>query len=163
MLAASAGEASLIELISQTEALTRGREDSLEVVVESAFELLRDILYLHTGSGETLTHEDIRTRLAGIASKVDFAWIEQAVFELDELRRLQRRNIQKPPRPSRAPSSAAVSSAISRSRPMKGYVPVAGSICSFSRPTLGSAGDSKRNEALEGVSYQRILGKGVGH
>jgi len=58
------------------------------------YELLRDILLLHEGTGE-IRNRDIRRELEALAANVQFAWIRQAVTRVDEIAMLIRRNIQK--------------------------------------------------------------------
>ena len=58
------------------------------------YELLRDILLLHEGTGE-IRNQDIRRELEALAAKVQFTWIRKAVTHVDEIAMLIRRNIQK--------------------------------------------------------------------
>jgi DNA polymerase-3 subunit delta' len=58
------------------------------------YELLRDVLLLHQGTGE-IRNQDIRRELEVLAVKVPFAWIRHAVARVDEIAMLIRRNIQK--------------------------------------------------------------------
>ncbi len=58
------------------------------------YELLRDVLLLHEGTGE-IRNQDIRRELEAVAAKVEFAWLRRAVAKVDEIAGLVRRNIQK--------------------------------------------------------------------
>jgi DNA polymerase-3 subunit delta' len=76
------------------EALGRSKSEKLELHLKVLYELLRDILLLHEGTGE-IRNQDIRGDLEALAAKVRFAWIRQAVARVDEIAMLIRRNIQK--------------------------------------------------------------------
>jgi DNA polymerase-3 subunit delta' len=56
--------------------------------------LLSDLLHLRLGSGR-LINTDIREELRELSERIDFEWVERAARDLDELQRLERRNIQK--------------------------------------------------------------------
>jgi DNA polymerase-3 subunit delta' len=77
-----------------SEAIGRSRSEKLELYLKVLYELLRDLLLLHTGSGG-VRNEDIRRDLEPLAAKVEFAWLRKAVAKVDEILELVRRNIQK--------------------------------------------------------------------
>jgi DNA polymerase-3 subunit delta' len=77
-----------------SEAIGRSKSEKLELYLKVLYELLRDLLLLHEGTGEP-RNVDIRRELEAVASKVEFAWIRRAVKKVDETADLVRRNIQK--------------------------------------------------------------------
>ena len=95
LLSSSLGASSFAELTARTDSLARKRSERLDLLTESLYGLLRDLLHLRHGSVRPLMHEDIRGELESLSRTASFEWIEQAVRELTELDRLQRRNIQK--------------------------------------------------------------------
>jgi len=72
----------------------RSKSEKLELYLKVLYELLRDVLLLHEGSGE-IRNPDIRPDLESLAATVQFAWIRKAVGLVDEIAQLIRRNIQK--------------------------------------------------------------------
>jgi DNA polymerase-3 subunit delta' len=58
------------------------------------YELLRDLMLLHEGTGE-IRNVDIRRELEALAGRIEFAWVRKAVKMVDEIAELIRRNIQK--------------------------------------------------------------------
>ena len=76
------------------EAIGRSKSEKLDLYLKVLYELLRDILLLHEGTGE-IRNQDIRRELEALAAKVQFAWIRKAVTHVDEIAMLVRRNIQK--------------------------------------------------------------------
>ncbi len=95
LLRAALGKASFADLIARTESLARKSQERLDVLAESLFGLLQDLLHLHLGSSDGLINEDLRRELQPLAGQVSFEWIEKAALELDELILLRWRNIQK--------------------------------------------------------------------
>ncbi len=95
LLKSSLGAASFGDLVAHTDALARKRHERLDLLTESLYGLLQDVLHLRHGSARPLMHEDIRDELESLARSASFDWIEQAVKELSALDELQRRNIQK--------------------------------------------------------------------
>src|ERR1019366_8550260 len=94
LLQAAAGVAPFATWVPIGEALGRSKSEKLELYLKVLYELLRDILLLHEGTGE-IRNQDIRRELEALAAKVQFAWIRQAVTRVDEIAMLIRRNIQK--------------------------------------------------------------------
>lgn len=88
------GQASFAELIAHTDALGRRQQEKIGALVEMLHGLLSDLLHLRLGSGR-LVNADIREELRELSERVDFEWVEKAARDLDELQRLERRNIQK--------------------------------------------------------------------
>ena len=94
LLKTAAGLAPFGAWVPVSEALGRSKSEKLDHYLKVLYDLLRDLLVLHTGAGE-IRNDDIRRELEAIAAKVEFAWIRQAVAKVDEIARLIRRNIQK--------------------------------------------------------------------
>jgi DNA polymerase III subunit delta' len=94
LLKTAAGLAPFGSWVPVSEAIGRSKSEKLDHYLKVLYDLLRDLLVLHTGAGE-IRNEDIRRELEAIAAKVEFAWIRQAVAKVDEVARLIRRNIQK--------------------------------------------------------------------
>jgi len=94
LLKAAAGVAPFATWVPVGEALGRSKSEKLELCLKVLYELLRDILLLHEGTGE-IRNQDIRRELEALAAKVQFAWIRRAVTRVDEIAMLIRRNIQK--------------------------------------------------------------------
>jgi DNA polymerase III subunit delta' len=94
LLKTAAGLAPFSSWVPISEALGRSKSEKLDLYLKVLYDLLRDLLVLHTGSGE-IRNQDIRRELDALAGKVDFAWIRRAVAKVDEIAQLIRRNIQK--------------------------------------------------------------------
>jgi len=94
LLKTAAGIAPFSSWVPISEALGRSKSEKLDLYLKVLYDLLRDLLVLHTGSGE-IRNQDIRRELDALAGKVDFAWIRRAVAKVDEIAQLIRRNIQK--------------------------------------------------------------------
>jgi len=94
LLKVAAGAAPFGAWIPVSEAMGRSKGEKLELYLKVLYELLRDVLLLHEGSGE-IRNPDIRQDLASLAATVQFAWIRKAVGLVDEIAQLIRRNIQK--------------------------------------------------------------------
>lgn len=94
LLDTALGQASFAELIAHTDAIGRRQQEKISVLVEMLHGLLSDLLHLRLGSGR-LVNADIREELRELSERVDFEWVEKAARDLDELQRLERRNIQK--------------------------------------------------------------------
>jgi DNA polymerase-3 subunit delta' len=95
LLRSSLGASSFGDLVAHTDTLARRRNERLDLLTESLYGLLQDLLHLRHGSSRPLMHEDIRGELQGLARAASFDWMERAVKELSDLDELQRRNIQK--------------------------------------------------------------------
>jgi len=94
LLKVAAGAAPFGAWIPVSEAMGRSKSEKLELYLKVLYELLRDVLLLHEGSGE-IRNPDIRPDLESLAATVQFAWIRKAVGLVDEIAQLIRRNIQK--------------------------------------------------------------------
>jgi len=94
LLKVSAGLAPFAAWVPIGEAIGRSKNEKLELYLKVLYELLRDIMLLHEGSGD-VRNQDIRRELEALAGKVQFAWIRKAVTRVDEIAMMIRRNIQK--------------------------------------------------------------------
>ena len=94
LLRTALGTGSFAELLTHTENIGRKRQHKFGLLVDSAQGLLQDLVHLKVGSAG-LINEDLREELQPMALRVTFNWVEKAAAELDELVRLERRNIQK--------------------------------------------------------------------
>ena len=94
LLKVAAGGAPMGQWAPVAEAIGRSKSEKLELYLKVLYELLRDLLLLHTGGGE-LRNQDVRRELEPLAAKVEFAWLRTAVARVDDLLQLVRRNIQK--------------------------------------------------------------------
>jgi len=94
LLRVAAGQASFDSWIPVSESIARSKSEKLDLYLKVLYELLRDLLLLHEGTGE-IRNQDIRRDLEPLAAKVSFAWLRKAVGQVDEIAELVRRNIQK--------------------------------------------------------------------
>jgi DNA polymerase-3 subunit delta' len=94
LLRTAAGAAPFAAWVAVSESIGRGKADKLDFYLKALYELLRDLLLLHEGSGE-IANQDIRGELEALAGRVRFAWLRRAVAHVDEIAQLVRRNIQK--------------------------------------------------------------------
>jgi DNA polymerase-3 subunit delta' len=94
LLKVAAGAAPFSAWVPVSETIGRSKSEKLELYLKVLYELLRDLLLLHEGTGEP-RNVDIRRELEAVAAKVEFAWIRRAVKKVDEIAELVRRNIQK--------------------------------------------------------------------
>ena len=94
LLKVAAGTEPFATWVPIGEGFGRAKSEKLELYLKVLYELLRDVLLLHEGTGE-IRNRDIRRELEALAAKVQFAWIRQAVTRVDEIAMLIRRNIQK--------------------------------------------------------------------
>jgi DNA polymerase-3 subunit delta' len=84
-----------VRLAREMDAIARNQSEGIDRLAEMLSSLLRDLLRLHLNVKGGLTHRDISTELAELASLSTFAWTERAVNALDKLEKLQQTNIQK--------------------------------------------------------------------
>ena len=77
-----------------SETIGRSKSDKLDFYLKVLYELLRDLMLLHEGTGE-IRNVDIRRELETLAARIQFAWIRKAVGLVDEIVQLIRRNIQR--------------------------------------------------------------------
>jgi DNA polymerase-3 subunit delta' len=94
LVKAASGVTAFSAWIPVSETMGRGRADKLELYLKILYDLLRDLLLLHEGTGE-IRNQDIRRELEAVAGKLEFAWIRRAVKKVDELVEMGRRNIQR--------------------------------------------------------------------
>jgi DNA polymerase-3 subunit delta' len=94
LLKVAAGAAPFSAWLPVSETIGRSKSEKLELYLRVLYELLRDLLLLHEGTGEP-RNVDIRRELEAVAAQVEFAWIRRAVKKVDEIADLVRRNIQK--------------------------------------------------------------------
>ncbi len=94
LLGTGAGENSFVELLPATESVARRGGEPLEALAESLYGLLQDLIHCKLGRDD-LINSDLAERIAGLSRRISFPWVEKAVAEIDEMRRLERRNIQK--------------------------------------------------------------------
>ena len=94
LLQVAAGATPFANWIPVSEAIGRSKSDKLDFYLKVLYELLRDVMLLHEGTGE-IRNVDIRRELEALAANIQFAWIRKAVGLVDEVARLIRRNIQK--------------------------------------------------------------------
>lgn len=94
LLETSLGKTPFAELLPHTDSIGRRQKEKISLLVDVLHGLLSDLLHLRLGSGR-LVNVDIRERLRELADRVEFEWIEQAAKDLDNLARLERRNIQR--------------------------------------------------------------------
>jgi DNA polymerase-3 subunit delta' len=94
LLKVAAGAAPFGTWAPVSEAIGRSKSEKLELYLRVLYELLRDLLLLHSGGGE-IRNQDIRRELEPLAARVEFAWLRKAVSQVDAILELVRRNIQK--------------------------------------------------------------------
>jgi len=94
LLKVAAGAAPFSSWLPVSESLARSKSEKLELYLKVLYELLRDLLLLGQGAGG-IRNQDIRGDLEALAAKLEFAWLRQAVAQVDEIAQLVRRNIQK--------------------------------------------------------------------
>jgi DNA polymerase-3 subunit delta' len=90
----SAGVIPFSAWVQQSEVLSAKKSEKLDPYIDLSYHLLDDVLAYSYGR-PVLRNRDIQPRVAVIAERVTFAWLEQAVRLLDELWLMIRRNIQK--------------------------------------------------------------------
>lgn len=83
------------ELVGRLDKIARRESEGIEALAAMISSLLRDLLRLHLGVDENLTHRDIRDGMERLASRVTYEWTERASEALDELEQMRQRNIQK--------------------------------------------------------------------
>ena len=90
----AAGIAPFSHWIQHSESFANRKSEKLDYYLKPAYGLLEDVLSVANGKPPA-QHRDIQPRIAAIAQRVSFGWIEQAVKAVDELTTMVRRNIQK--------------------------------------------------------------------
>ena len=82
--------------MKKSESFLASKSEKLDFYFKPLYGLLEDILLIH-GGARPLRNADIAPRLSALAARIDFAWLREAVQQVDELTHLQRRNVQKGP------------------------------------------------------------------
>ncbi len=95
LLDAAAG-GSFAQWVQRSEGLIASKSEKLDLYFKILYGLLEDLLLLMHGK-TSVRNQDIAGDLARLASRVNFAWIREAIAFTDELIGLQRRNVQKGP------------------------------------------------------------------
>jgi DNA polymerase-3 subunit delta' len=95
LLDAAAG-GSFAHWVQRSESLIASKSEKLDLYFKILYGLLEDLLLLMHGR-TAVRNQDIVEDLAKLASRVNFAWIREAIAFTDELIGLQRRNVQKGP------------------------------------------------------------------
>ncbi len=90
----AAGLAPFSSWVQQSEAFSARKSEKLDFYLRPAYDLLEDILAA-SWQRPVLRNHDIAGRIAALAQRTTFQWIEQAVRAIDELVVMVRRNIQK--------------------------------------------------------------------
>jgi DNA polymerase-3 subunit delta' len=80
--------------VQNSESFGNRKTEKLEFYLRPAYSLLQDILYAWQGAGME-RNRDVKSRIAAVAARVDYRWIEAAGRAVDELALMARRNIQK--------------------------------------------------------------------
>ena len=82
-------------LVKTMESIGRKQSDGIDRLAPMVASLLRDLLHLHVGIMQGLTHQDIDKELMELAPLISYQWFEKALVALEELEVLQLFNIQK--------------------------------------------------------------------
>lgn len=94
LLKVAAGMSPFGNWIAHSEAISRSKNEKLELYLRLLYELLRDVMILREGGAE-IRNVDLRAELEALASRVTRVWIARAVQQVDVMAELLRRNIQK--------------------------------------------------------------------
>lgn len=83
------------DLFKTTESYRPGAEgrERTETLIKTLYSLLRDLLFLDSGSPELVRNTDILPELKRLSESADFAWITAASDRLAEVERGMRRNL----------------------------------------------------------------------
>jgi DNA polymerase III subunit delta' len=83
------------ELFKMTESYRAGAEgrDKIEQLLRTIYSLLRDLMFLGSGTPELVRNTDIQRELGRLAESADFEWIAAASDRLAEVERGMRRNL----------------------------------------------------------------------
>jgi DNA polymerase III subunit delta' len=86
------------ELFKTTETYRAGGEgkEKTDRLLSAAYGLLEDMLSLISGTPELVRNSDILPELKSLAAGVDFPWITQATYQLDQVHSGMRRNVLRP-------------------------------------------------------------------
>jgi DNA polymerase-3 subunit delta' len=94
LLESASGVVPFAAWVRDSEGFAARKTEKLEYYFKPAYSLLEDLLSIWQGAGR-VRNLDVAERLVGIASRVNFAWIEKAARAFDEVVLMSRRNIQK--------------------------------------------------------------------
>lgn len=94
LLEAAAGRIPFIDWLPVAESLASRKTEKLDFYIEVLYSLANDLLLARSGA-PGLRNPDLRGPLETLARHVSFAWLRQAVRQVDELSEFSRRNIQK--------------------------------------------------------------------
>ncbi|HSB16005.1 MAG TPA: DNA polymerase III subunit [Bryobacteraceae bacterium] len=94
LLEVASGVSPFSAWLTYSDKISMSRQEKLEDYLKVLYGLLADLLAVQQ-SGGGIRNVDLRARLEGLASRVNFDWIRAATGKVDELVRLLRRNIQK--------------------------------------------------------------------
>jgi len=83
------------ELFKVTESYRPGAEgrEKTEKLIGTLYSLLRDLMFINSGSAELIRNTDIASELTRLAESADFDWITAASDRLSEVERGMRRNL----------------------------------------------------------------------
>jgi len=83
------------ELFKVTESYRPGAEgrEKTEHLIRTLYSLLRDLMFINSGSSELIRNTDIASELNRLAESADFDWITAASDRLSEVERGMRRNL----------------------------------------------------------------------
>ncbi len=95
LLKAALSKGEFARLAGEMEAVARQPSAGIHELTAMMHSLLRDLLRHHLNVREDLTHPDLASELADLASGSSFAWTERALGFLADLQRYQPMNIQK--------------------------------------------------------------------
>lgn len=91
----SLSKGEFVRLVGEIERVSRKRSETIDELAAMLSSILRDLIRLHLNVDENLTHADLGSELASLASRVSFQWTERAIKALDELEEMGQRNIQR--------------------------------------------------------------------
>ncbi|HEX4168578.1 MAG TPA: AAA family ATPase [Bryobacteraceae bacterium] len=80
--------------VQQSESFSAKKSEKLELFTRPAYDLLEDVLIARSGKA-VMRNRDAADRVAAIAERTSFRWMEEAARAIDELVVMVRRNIQK--------------------------------------------------------------------
>jgi DNA polymerase-3 subunit delta' len=94
LLKVAAGMIPFAAWLPHSEAISRSKNEKLELYLRLLYDLLRDVMILREGGGD-IRNTDLRADLQALAGRVTRPWLVRAVKQADEVAQLLRRNIQK--------------------------------------------------------------------
>ena len=95
LLASAAGANDHSELFRVTDSYRSGAEGKARTqqLIRTLYSLLEDLLFLKSGTPESVRNTDLQVELAKMASNIDFDWLTSAARELHEVESGLRRNL----------------------------------------------------------------------